>query len=1214
LVRKIIGTTIVLLLAQSVFAQIFELTENKGQWHKDVKFKGELSAGAFYLKKDGYRVLQHHPDDFKKAIEQLTGHPHDENTEDIHKFSLSSPQKKESDYERINNGETSGIVRSHAYDVIFKNSNATVQIVPERELQGYANYFLGNDPTKWKGGVKSYGAIQYNNIYNGIDVRYYSEDGYLKFDIMVRPGGRLEDIVLQYEGAVKISVSNEELIIKSSVNTVQEKAPLTYQLINGKRSVVPCKYVVSGNEVRFKVNGYDPNSLLVIDPTLVFSTLSGSGTDNWGYTATYDAAGNAYGGGIGFGNAYPVTAGAFQRAFAGGGNTGEGTGFDIVLTKLNPNGTARIYSTYLGGAGNEQPHSLIVDRTGSLIVSGRTTSADYPATAGGLFGSRGAWDIVVTKFNLSGTGLIASVVLGGRDNDGVNIKHKTAAPTGPSSLFQNYGDDARSEVITDAAGNVYVASCTRSDTFPVTPGAFQRIRRGAQDALLLKFSPTLTPIFSTLFGGDADDAAYVLLLENNGDILIAGGTASNNFPGDKAGTIGPAYFGGIADGFITKFNSTGTAIIKSTYVGTSGTDQLYGIQRDQAGNIYVIGTSTETFQVRNAVFSQAGGKQFIAKITEGLTAYVYSTVFGTLAPVPNISPIAFLVDRCENVYVSGWGGQLGGNVQYPNSLTTGLTVTSNAIQSTTDGRDFYFFVLERDAASQLYGSFFGQNTGATGTPDHVDGGTSRFDPTGVIYQGICANCSAGQFPTTPGVVAPTKPANAICNLAVVKIAFDLSGVIGGIKPSIAGVDGDSTTCVPATVNFRDTIGIAQTYEWNFGDGSPVVTTTNPQISHNYTTIGNFRARLIAIDNSRCFPRDTSFVNIRVRPDRITLNANPVKLDPCDSNLYRFDNLSTPSPISPYTDSSFIWRFGDNSAPLRAGRNSVTHKFRAPGTYTITLVLADTNYCNAPDSISFQLRVSPTVIASFATPAIGCSPYTASFNNTSAGGQSFFWNFGNGLTSNAINPTTFYANPGSYLVTLVATDPSTCNIVDSALVTINVVAKPNAAFTYSPNPPEENILVTFTNQSTNVNNYTWAFGDGDTLRTTRRDTLVRHQFPQTGNYTTCLIAVDANGCSDTTCAPVTVIVFPILDVVTAFTPNNDGVNDRAKIIGFGVERLSFRIFNRWGQMVFETNDPEIGWDGRFKGKLQPMDAYSYTLEASLINGERIKKAGSISLIR
>lgn len=1214
MIRNIIGTVIILLWAQFLCAQVFELTENKGQWHKDVKFKGELSIGAFFLKKDGYRVLQHQPDDFKKAIEQLTGHPHTENSPEIQKFSIGSPLKNDGDYERINNGETSSPVRSHAYDVIFKNANPGVQIMPERELQGYANYFLGDDPTKWKGGVKSYGAIQYNNIYNGIDVRYYSEDGYLKFDILVRPGGKLEDIVLKYEGAESISVNNEELVIKTSVNTVLEKAPLTYQLIDGKRTVVKCKYVVSGNQVRFKVSGYDPKSLLVIDPTLVFSTLSGSGTDNWGYTATFDGAGNAYGGGIGFGNAYPVTAGAFQAAFSGGGNTGEGAGFDIVLTKLNPNGTQRIFSTYLGGTGNEQPHSLIVDRTGSLIVSGRTTSSNYPATSGGLFGSRGGWDIIVTKFNPAGTGLIASVVLGGRDNDGVNIKHKTTAPTGPSSLFQNYGDDARSEVITDAAGNIYVASCTRSDTFPVTSGAFQSIRRGAQDALLMKFSPTLTPIFSTLFGGDSDDAAYVLLLENNGNILLAGGTASNNFPGDKSGTIGPNYFGGIADGFIAKFNSTGTAILKSTYIGTSGTDQIYGIQRDQSGNIYIVGTGTSNFPVRNAAFSQVGGKQFIAKISEGLTAFVYSTVFGTQAPVPNISPIAFLVDRCENVYVSGWGGQLGGNGQYPNALTTGLTVTSNAIQSNTDGRDFYFFVLERDAASQLYGSFFGQNTGVTGTPDHVDGGTSRFDPTGVIYQGICANCSAGQFPTTPGVVAPTRPANATCNLAVVKIAFDLSGVIGGIKPSIDGIDGDSVTCVPATVNFRDTIGIAQSYEWDFGDGSPVVTTTNPLISHNYITIGNFRARLIAVDNARCFPRDTSYVNIRVRPDRITLNANPVKLDPCDSNLYRFDNLSNPSPISPYTDSSFIWRFGDNTAPVRAGLTSITHKFQAPGTYTVSLVLADTSYCNAPDSISFQLRVSPTIIASFQTPAIGCSPYTASFNNTSAGGQTFFWDFGNGQTSTSINPTTFYANPGNYRVILVATDPSTCNVTDSSFLTINVGAGPTASFTFSPNPPEENILVTFINQSTTVNNYTWAFGDGDTLRTTRRDTIIRHQYPQSGTYTTCLIAVDPNGCSDTVCAPVSVIVFPVIDVVTAFSPNNDGVNDRAKITGFGVQRLSFRIFNRWGQMVFETNDPDIGWDGRFKGKLQPMDGYGYTLEAVLISGEMIKKSGSISLIR
>lgn len=1217
ILKRIFGLLVGVLLAIINTAQVFEWTENKGQWNDKVRFKGELSLGAFYLTGDGYRVLQHHAGDFAYAMEQLTGH------NARHQYDKPFTKPMVASNINISNelaGAVSDPVRSHAYDMVFEGRSPQARFVAEKPLAGYSNYFLGSDSSRWRGGVKSYAVVVYENVYPNIDVKYYSEEGYLKFDIIVHPGGRVEDIRMRYLGVDKLTLKEGALQIHTSVSVITEKEPFTYQAGVDKRLSIPCSYVVTGNLVTFKTGkDYDRSRALVIDPTLVFSTFSGSTVSNWGYTATFDGQGNAYGGGIVFGNGFPVTTGAFQRSFNGGNSaTGEGSGFDMVLMKLNPTGTQRIFGTYLGGSGNEQPHSLVVDNAGHLIVSGRTTSTNFPVTTGGRYGRGGNWDIVVTKFNPLGTGIIGSVILGGTANDGVNIKHKATAPTGPQSLFQNYGDDARSEVITDAAGNIYVASCTRSDTFPTTAGVFQTQKLGEQDAVLLKFAPNLNLTFSTLIGGSGDDAAYVVLLEENGNILLAGGTSSNNFPGDKSGTVGGSNFGGVADGFIARISNDGSALQKSIYVGTTGVDQIYGIQKDRNGFVYAMGTSTGSYPVRNAAYSTTNGRQFIIKLTADFSAFVYSTVFGAtsgLSPNPNISPTAFLVDRCENVYVSGWGGQIGSERPYPNSLTNNLPITTDAIQNTTDGNDFYFFVLEKDAVRQLYGSFFGQRVVGQGVPDHVDGGTSRFDPQGVIYQGMCANCTPGQFPTTPGVIAPTRPNSATCNLAVVKINFDLSGVIGGIKSSIDGVDGDSIGCVPSTVVFRDTIGIARSYQWNFGDGTPEVTTTVPTITHNYSRVGFFRARLIAVDESRCFPRDTSYVLIRVRPDRITLGMNPVKLDPCESNTYRFENTSTPiNPLSPFTDSSFVWDFGDNSPRVRAGRNNVTHRFPAPGTYNVKLVLVDTNYCNAPDSITIQLRVSPFVKAEFETPALGCAPYTANFNNTSAGGQSFFWDFGNGNTSTAINPVNFYGVPGTYRVKLIATDPSTCNLIDSAFFTIRVEDKPVAAFTFSPNPPQENILVTFTNQSEVTSFYIWAFGDGDTLRTTRRDTLIRHQYPATGTYTACLITVDANGCSDTVCQDVSVVINPLVNVVTAFTPNGDGVNDNAVVFGFGVQRMVFRIFNRWGQLMFESRDPRFGWDGNFKGKPQPMDGYAYTLEADLINGESVRQSGSISLIR
>jgi gliding motility-associated-like protein len=558
-------------------------------------------------------------------------------------------------------------------------------------------------------------------------------------------------------------------------------------------------------------------------------------------------------------------------------------------------------------------------------------------------------------------------------------------------------------------------------------------------------------------------------------------------------------------------------------------------------------------------------------------------------------------------------GTGSGSAQFPNAGTTGLTVTPDAFQSTTDGKDFYFFVLQKDAVSQLFGSFFGQlNVPPVTIADHVDGGTSRFDSRGVIYQALCANCQGGQFPTTPGVVGPSNPSGR-CNEAVIKVAFDLSGVQGGVKSTINSVDGDTSGCVPALVQFRDTVALAKSYEWDFGDGQSATTTT-PNTDHLFANVGAYRVRMIAIDDTKCFPRDTSYVTILVRDDKVPVLAAATKLPPCESNRYQFDNLSTPVPGKPFQNNSFTWNFGDNTPPVLAGAGSVTHQFPGPGTYNVRLILNDTSYCNAPDSFTLVLRVSPLVDAQFTTPPSGCAPYDAVFTNNSLGGTDFFWDFGDGTTSTAVSPVKTYPNPGSFVVKLVVIDSNTCNIIDSTLQTITVSGKPNVAFTFSPNPPEENIITTFTNLSDVVPYYKWLFGDGDTLVTLRKDTLVRHQYRQTGTYNACLIGINSFGCPDTACLPVSIIINPLLDVVTAFTPNGDGINDRAVVIGYGVAKLTFRIFNRWGEMVFESADVRQGWDGRYKGKDQPMDAYGYTLDAEFVSGEKIRKTGSITLVR
>jgi gliding motility-associated-like protein len=1169
-----------------------EFIENKGQWDKKVKFRGDVSAGSFFVRGGGFTVLQHNPDDLLEMQDMIHGN------------------KKKGELRQITAPVT---LRSHAFHVDFAGAASNAEIIPDKPLDTYNNYFIGNDPSKWASKCKIYQGITVKNVYPNVDVRYYTQGGTLKYDIIANPGADIGKIALRYDGIDKLEIQKKELSISTSVGKLKELSPYTFQFNAKGKKDLECRYVVKDNTVRFEVKNYDRNSTIVIDPTVVFITFSGSKASNWGYTATYGPDGSMFGGGIVFGDGFPANTGAFQEHFKGGvGDPSESKDpFDIGIIKLSPDGKNRLYATYIGGAhGDEQPHSLVVDRDGTLILAGRTSSDDYPTTGTGVIGDGGGYDIVVTKLDASGGSLVGSKRIGGEANDGVNIDVKRS----PNSLQLNYGDDGRSEVILDGAGNIYVASCTQSARFPVV-GGFQAAIAGKQDGVILKLLPDVSALlFSSYIGGNDDDAAYVLSLAPGGNIYVGGATSSNSgFPGRSGGTIGSNHFGAI-DGFVSIVEANG-ASVKSSYIGTAANDEIFGLKFDRFGFPYIMGQTYGDWPIINAAYSNVGAKQFICKLQPDLSAFVYSTVFGKNDPTPSISPVAFLVDRCENVYVSGWGGRAE---NFHSSGTTGLPVTADAFQSVSkDNQDFYFFVLKKNATAQLYGSFLGEYS--PHFPDHVDGGTSRFDQNGIIYQAICGNCvflddqTKPVFPTTSGGWAPTNGSHG-CNLAMVKIAFNLAGVGAGLQASINGVPRDTAGCIPLTVDFTDTIANAKTYEWTFGDGTAAIITTVPNISHTYTNIGTYTVMLVAVDSSTCNMRDTVITHIRAGDKRATLAYNFSKLDPCDAFSYQFNNLSLAPAGVPFGSKSFVWNFGDNTTPDTTGTASRQHNYAAPGSYHISLTLIDSNYCNAPEISDTVLSVASIVNAGIDTPPAGCAPYTVTFDNTSVAGQTFIWDFGDGTFSTEFAPIHTYATPGQYTIKLTANNEFTCNKTDDTTLIISVFAKPLAQFTYTPIPPVANTPNVFTNLSSDdAISFVWYFGDGDSVATTSRAPVV-HQYNATGTFNACLKAINAAGCIDTICKPVETLINPLVDVPNAFTPNSGDINSKIMVRGFGIARMHFIIWNRWGQKVFETNDQRIGWDGRYKGALQPMEVYGYTLEVQFFDGTKTARKGDITLIK
>ncbi len=1204
-----------LLYTESMHAQSYyalDFTENKGQWKEDFSYKTTIGNGTVFIRSNGITVLKNHPDDQASFLEYT--HAHGE----VSQNGLNRGDQM---------GNTPGeniVIRSHAYTMNFLGTDASSQFVSEKPTGEVANYFIGDDKKTWKTDVKSYGAVLQKDLYAGIDVRYYSNGDKLKYDLIVHAGSSPSKIVMKYEGVDKLSMKEGQLIIKTSVGDAKELIPYAYQVINGLKKEVKCSYDLLGDQVRFKLIGYDSRADLVIDPVLVFSTYTGSKSSNWGYTAAPGPDGSLYAGGIVFATGYPITLGAFQATFNGGTGIGTIRGIDIGLTRFSPDGKSRIFSTYLGGSGDEFPHSIYVDPQGNAVILGRTTSSNFPVVNGNKVGVLGNTDIFVTKLSADGKSLIGSVVVGGSGVDGANID-PSISPTGKSLLY-NYGDNARSEVILDKSNNIYIASCTQSKDFPKRNTTTNY--GSLQDGVVMKFSPDLSTIYySAIIGGNDDDGAFVLSLNPlTNDLYVGGATKSTDLQGNKTGVISGSLLGGI-DGFVTVLNNAGV-LQKSTYLGTSQTDIVYGVQFDQKGFPYIMGISLGSWPVKNASFSNAGSKQFIAKLKPDLSDFVYSTVYGTAALVPNISPVAFLVDRCENVYVSGWGGRLNlcmtGSFDQKTVGTTGLPIVGGPIQNYTDNKDFYFFVLQKDAAAQLYGSFFGQQGGEG---DHVDGGTSRFDSKGAIYQAVCSNCGGSNICSrdpirramiiTPGVVAPVNAALGSgtageCNLAAFKINFEFEGVKAGALSSIDGIPHDTSGCFPLKVDFSDTVDIGKSYQWDFGDGSPIYNGTTAEVSHTYTTAGNFRARLVSTDPTRCITTDTSYVTIRVRKDKAIILASGAKLPPCLSLAYRFNNNSVPSTGTVFTDTSFVWDFGDNSPLVKMGKLGVDHTYPAAGTYKVKLILNDTTFCNAFDVYQFNISISPLVKANFSTPGVGCKPHLAEFSNTSVAGQTFIWDFGDGSAkyTGSNPPAHLYSQLGDYTVTLIAIDPATCNGADTLKYNISVKPKPVASFSVSPDPAQENTPTKFTNVSSGAKTYEWNFGDDDTSSAI----TPTHLYQKTGSFNACLVAISEFGCTDTTCHPVGAIISDVVDVPNAFTPNGDGINDKVYVRGFGIAQMNFRVYNRWGQLMFESASPYYGWDGKFKGELQPMDVYAYTLIVAFGDGSTVTKKGDITLIR
>ena len=603
----------------------------------------------------------------------------------------------------------------------FAGSEPNPRVTAHDELPGKVNYLFGKDPAKWRTGISTYARVAYENLYPGVDLVYYGNQQQLEYDFIVKPGTDPDVVALRFEGANQLNVDAQgELVLQTSGGEVRQRKPVIYQNVDGVRREVAGNYKLKDTDtVGFELGKYDASRPLVIDPVLVYSTFLGGANVDTGNDITVDASGNAYVTGttqlLVVPSTFPTTAGAFDTTHNGSR--------DAFVTKLNPTGSALVYSTFLGGSDLDSASGIAIDSSGNAYVTGSTASPDFPTTAGAFDTTRSGFrDAFVTKLNPSGSVLVYSTLLGGID------------------------DELGRSIVVDTSGNVYVAGTTTSAGFPTTPGAFDTTINPNEvfEAFVTKLNSTGSGlIYSTFLGGSNGSGDPSIALDASGSVYVSGSTSSADFP-ITAGAF-DTMINGSTDAFVTKLNATGTAAIYSTFVGGSTQDGARGIAIDAAGDAYVTGVTTSTNfpTTAGALDTTYNGNfdAFVTKLNPSGSALVYSTYLGDVD-----------FDSGSGIAVDGSGSAyLTGATSSPNFPTT-----LDAFDTTFNGGPSDVFVTQLNPAGSalVYSTFLGGSGNPQETGIQDDAGLAiTLDSFGSIY--VTGGTRSANFPTTAGAFDTT---------------------------------------------------------------------------------------------------------------------------------------------------------------------------------------------------------------------------------------------------------------------------------------------------------------------------------------------------------------------------------------------------------------------------------------------------------------------------
>jgi len=843
-------------------------------------------------------------------------------------------------------------------------SNKSPHVAGADQLPGTANYFIGNDPAKWHTSVPTYSRVRYSQVYPGIDLVYYGNQRQLEYDFVLAPGADPSAIRLRFAGAKALRLGADgDWVVNAADGTLAFHKPLVYQMADGQRRAVEGSFVLLARDaVGFQLGSYDRGKPLVIDPVLVYSTYLGGRSTNLPTAIAVDGAGNVYLAGKTGSWDFPVTPGAFQKTNKAFSNNC----YTAFVTKLNPTGTALVYSTFLGGDCDDSANGLAVDGSGNAFITGTTSSTDFPVTQGAFqTTNRGYTKAFVTKLNPAGSALVYSTYLGGSGG--------------------TYAGDSGYALALDSSGDAYIAGASYSADFPVTPGAFQTknkaVASGGPNAFLTKLNPTGSRlVYSTYLGGSNKDSATGIAVGGSGNAYITGWTSSSDFPVTQGAfqTSNHAPGAWYGNAFVAKLNPAGTALVYSTYLGGDGHNSVgYGdfgdganaLALDASGDAYIAGfaesadfpITDNAFQTMNhAVF---GADAFVAKLNPAGSALAFSTFLGgsgvsspdgTYALYAGDAAYGLALDKSGNAIITG------------SALSTDFPVTPGAYQTLNNaaenlGVNAFVTKLNSTGSALIYSTYLGGSDipNSSGEDEYFgDGGYGlAVDVSGKVY--VTGIAYSTDFPVTNGAFQTriNGGENAFISKLDVR-ATTTTRLNTSANPAVAGATVTFTAEVTPTTNAGTPTGNAVFSV----DGKSVATVSlNSAAKASYSTsslaIGRHVVNASYGGNSTFAPSSASLTETITQPQ-----AAPPAFSPAVGTY----DMPVSVTLSDATTGATIYYTTNKTIPTTSStRYKPGNPIKVTQTTTIKAIAAATGHTNSIVA-SGAYHITPSVTTKAAT--------------------------------------------------------------------------------------------------------------------------------------------------------------------------------------------------------------------------------------------------------